>query len=280
MFERERKRYTLYCFLMGMTFLFLLYPLHFLIPVSGKVPDDGSLINLFLFHLFNVAAFEETVKILPFLIISMKKDVINEPFDYIKYASVGAMGFAAVENIDYFQKYSIHIIEGRAFYTAILHMFTSSIIAYMVMVNKNSALRIVPAFLIGFVLAVTTHALFNTLVSKEITYYFGMAMVIAILLVWGRMMNNALNNSPFFHDNNTRRLVFKAGVWLFLGWLGVFAFAAVAISINEDVGEGIKFITEGFLFLLISGAGLFIGLGRPDIRQGKWYPLFRRRRRE
>jgi len=278
-FEKERKRYTLYCFLMGMAFLFLLYPMHFFIPVSHQVPADGSIINLFIFHLFNVAVFEETVKILPFLVILLKKDVINEPFDYIKYASVGAMGFAAVENIDYFNRYSIHIIEGRAFYTAILHMFTSSTIAYMVMARKNLKLSALTAFVIGFVLAVITHALFNTLVSGEATYYFGMALVIGILVVWGRMMNNGLNNSPFFNDSSTRKLVFRAAAGLFIGWLGVFVFAAVAISIHEGLKEGLDFISEGFIFLLLSGAGLFIGLGRPDIRKGEWYPLFRRRRK-
>lgn len=110
------------CFVFGKIFTFLIIPFQYFIPVMSWLPSKGNFLTRREFYAFAVASFEEKIKKNPFLIMLRLPRIMDEFFDYLKYASVGAMGFATIENILYFNK-SLHIIEGRAFYTAVLHMF-------------------------------------------------------------------------------------------------------------------------------------------------------------
>ena len=272
-FEPEHWRYTLICFFLGVMSVGLVYPLYLYLPQIAAIPEDGSFLIRLRFHMQAVASIEELVKILPFLILLNRKKIINESFDYIKYASVGAMGFAALENVLYFNK-SLHIIEQRAFYTAVMHMFTSSVIAYILYVAKNKwRIPAMIAFIPGYLVAVFCHGLFNSLVSTQASYLIGIVQVIMMLLIWGRMMNNTLNHSEFFQAEPVQQKIRMAGFQLLLGWGLVFLYAAISIGMTENWAEAIQFIQEGLLFGVLSGIGLFWLLARPIIRQGKWFPL-------
>ena len=279
LFEQEKRRHTFICFFLGMSFLYLLYPLNWIYSFQNLLPMDGPFPVRLRFHIVAVAGYEELVKILPLLIMLSRKGIVNESVDYLKYASVGALGFATVENIDYFNKFSLHIAEGRAFYTAVLHMFTSSIIGYFLMQSKirwklPAVLSFVPAYLI----AVTVHGLFNALASGNDTYYFAVALIILVLVVWGRMYNNALNQSEFFtEDPRVKGKIFRAGFVLLLGWALIFVFVAFSIFSTEGVSEALLFFKEGLPFGILSGGGLIYTLARPKLRKGVWAPLFKRR---
>ncbi|MFM2285400.1 MAG: hypothetical protein RLZZ543_897, partial [Bacteroidota bacterium] len=194
-FEPEHWRYSVICFFLGVLGVGLVYPVYLYFPQIAAIPENGPLLVRLRYHMQAVASIEELVKILPFILLLSRKHIINESFDYIKYASVGAMGFAALENVLYFNK-SLHIIEQRAFYTAVMHMFTSSVIAYILYLSKRKW-NLLPfiAFLPAYAVAVFCHGLFNALVSSQATYILGITQVILMLLMWGRMMNNALNHS-------------------------------------------------------------------------------------
>lgn len=277
-FEREPLKYSLLCFFLGMIFLYLLWPLHVIFPFVDEIQKGNSFGERFYFHLAAVAWLEEIVKIIPFLIMLRFKNVINESFDYLKYASIGALGFATIENIQYFNNHGIHIIEGRAFYTAILHMFTSSIIGYLFFVNKSKyRLPSILPFLLGYALAVIVHALFNALVSGALTYYLGALMVMFLLVIWGRMFNNTLNHSEFFHHRGSQKEVFKACAFLVIGWASIFFFAAFAISQKESVSNAWSFMREGLVFGVSSLLAIIFTVGNPKINQGTWRSLFTRK---
>lgn len=275
-FEKERPIYTFITFVLGCAFLFLVFVLQAIFPLQQLFSDDGNLLIRLQFHIVAVAIFEETVKILPFLIMFSFRRIVNEPFDFIKYASVGAMGFAAVENVLYFSKYSLEIVESRAFYTSIMHMFTSSVIAYQMMyakykLNKSAWLGFVP----GFFSAVIIHGLYNALIGHNETYFLGIALTVGLLVLWGRIMNNALNASPFF-DETVLRKTFWAGVYLLLGWGAIFLFAAIGLFMQKGMSDAIQFLQEGIVFGLLSGIGLFSALAFPKLKRGEWKSLFRR----
>ncbi|MEX1188248.1 MAG: PrsW family glutamic-type intramembrane protease, partial [Bacteroidia bacterium] len=176
-FEKEKKRFSIMCFILGALFTFLLIPLQMKFPIMEWLPSSGDFLTRFKFHFFAVAFFEEFVKILPFIIMLRLPKVMDESFDYIKYASVGALGFATVENVLYFSR-SLHIIEGRAFYTAVLHMFTSSVIAYSIYYARvKKGKSIITSFALSYVLAVALHALYNALISESETHILGVAFV-------------------------------------------------------------------------------------------------------
>jgi len=274
-FEKERSIYTLITFLMGCAFLFLVFVFQSIWPLQQMFESEGNFLVRLEFHLIAVALFEEIVKILPFLIMLSFRKVVNEPFDYIKYASVGAMGFATIENVIYFNRYSLEIVESRAFYTCVMHMFTASVIAYQMMyakykLHKSSWLGFLP----GFVLAVAVHGFYNALIGHNDTYMYGITFTVALLVLWGRIMNNALNHSPFF-DESVLHKTFRAGIYLLLGWGVIFIYAATGLAVMDGLYAAIKFVQEGIVFGLLSGIGLFVALAFPRIKKGEWKSLFR-----
>jgi RsiW-degrading membrane proteinase PrsW (M82 family) len=275
-FEKEKKRFTLICFLLGVFATFILIPIQIFFPVMNWFPSEGSFLTRLTFHVLAVASFEEWIKIFPFLIMLRFTQVVDESFDYIKYASVGAMGFATVENILYFSK-SLHIIEGRAFYTAILHMFTSSVIAYALFSSgRKSKVNFLKVLFTSYLLAVLIHGSYNALISSASTYIIGVVLVGTMLIIWGRMMNNLLNNSAFFHEIDIQNKVVLAGTKLLIGWAFVFFFAFFSIVVTESLQMGIVFLKEGLLFGVVSGIGLYYALAKPRLKKGLWFPLLKR----
>jgi len=93
----------------------------------GLQTDSPSFIDM----LIGVATIEEIVKIIPVLIIIKITKLINEPIDYLIYASVSALGFAFLENINYIYEYKdahVNIVGVRSFMPTIMHVCTTSII--------------------------------------------------------------------------------------------------------------------------------------------------------
>jgi len=275
-FEKETWKNTFLCFFIGVATVPIVFLVYLIFPDIINLPADGDFSVRLRYHVQGVASIEELAKIIPFLIFYNRKHVLNESYDYIKYASVGAMGFAAFENVLYFSN-NISIIEDRAFYTAVLHMFTSSVIAYAIFYFKKTTRLPFPLIFIGaYCIAVLTHGLFNALVSSGNSYYFGIFQVILMLILWGKMMNNTLNHSEFFHEESIQREISKAGIQLLIGWGIIFAYALFAVFIQEGVESASQFIREGLLFGIVSGLGLYFFLARPRIKKGIWIPLFKK----
>lgn len=274
-FEKETWKNTFLCFFIGVFTVPLVLLAYLIYPNLNALPEFGNFSTRFRYHVQCVASIEEIAKILPFFIFYFRKQVINESYDYLKYASVGAMGFAAFENVLYFSN-NISIIEDRAFYTAVLHMFTSSIIGYAIFYFKRTTRLPLPLIFIGaYCIAVLTHGLFNALVSAETTYYYGVFQVVLMLILWGKMMNNTLNHSEFFHEDSIQRQISQAGIQLLIGWGIIFIYALFAVFMQEGLDSAIQFIREGLLFGIISGVGLYFFLARPRIKKGIWIPLFK-----
>jgi RsiW-degrading membrane proteinase PrsW (M82 family) len=274
-FENETWKNTLLCFFIGVFTVPLIFLVYILYPDLNSLPEFGNFSIRFRYHVQCVASIEEIAKILPFFVFYFRKQVLNESYDYLKYASVGAMGFAAFENVLYFSG-NISIIEDRAFYTAVLHMFTSSIIGYAIFYFKKTTRLPLLIILTGaYCIAVLTHGLFNALVSAESTYYFGVIQVVLMLILWGKMMNNTLNHSEFFHEDSIQRQISKAGIQLLIGWGIIFTYALFAVFMKEGVDSALLFFKEGLLFGIISGVGLYFFLARPRIKKGIWIPFFK-----
>jgi RsiW-degrading membrane proteinase PrsW (M82 family) len=275
-FEMENRKYTFIVFLLGVITTFLLIPLQIFLPLQRALPDEGGILTRFIYHFLAVGLYEELVKILPFLILLWFPKVMNESYDYVKYASVGALGFATVENVLYFNS-SLYIIESRAFYTAILHMFTSSFIAYRFYFAKAlGGKKLFWVVLISYLFVSAIHGLYNALMTGPMTGILGIFLVAVLLVVWGRMQNNLLNLSEFFSEDKIQNQVVMAGIRLLIGWALVFLYACGAIAFTENYDRAILFFSEGILFGVGSGLGLFLALARPRIVQGKWFPLLSR----
>lgn len=273
LFEKERRIFSVFTFLLGCAGVLLLFVLQANFPLQRLFNEGNTIWERFRFHAIGVAVFEETVKLLPLLLLLPFRKPVDEPFDYIKYASLGALGFATVENVLYFNRYSLEIVEARAFYTAIMHMFTTSWIGYSMMQRKRAGKTWVFIVIPSWILAVCVHGIFNALVSSNSTYSWGVVFCMVLLVMWGRMMNNALNVSPFFNEETARKGAGKATFRLLMGWLVLFGFVALGTTVQLGMEAGIRFVGEGASFGFMSGLGLYWALGRPKLERGMWRSL-------
>jgi RsiW-degrading membrane proteinase PrsW (M82 family) len=71
---------------------------------------DTNILGLFVYAMLAIGPIEEIAKLLPFLLIVVRFRAFDEPIDGIIYASFIALGYAAVENWQYLDYLSVHIL--------------------------------------------------------------------------------------------------------------------------------------------------------------------------
>jgi len=234
-FETERWRYIAFTAILGMLFSFATDFFSDFNHIIFHFNLSGSVINDFLYCVFGIGFIEEFVKIIPLLLLLKFTKIINEPYDYILYASVSALGFAFVENLLYFDESSLHIIHGRALTAVVSHMFDSSIIAYGLILNhykrkNNKYLN----FLLFFFIAALTHGFYDFWLINETVNAFSFITTILFILslvVWIRFINNALNYSSFFDEQKTIDAS-KLQDYLIYSLSSVLMFEYIALAFN------------------------------------------------
>ena len=237
---------------------------------------NGNLINDFFYCVFGIGAIEEFVKIIPLLIILRFSKIINEPFDYILYASLSALGFAFIENIIYFSEHNLQIIHGRALTAVVSHMFDSSIIAYGLILNKykrhrNQYLN----FIVFFLLASLAHGFYDFwLINKYASTFSSITFIflLASMFMWNSFKNNALNQSAFY-DKDISINGEKIQDYLLYSLAGVllFEYVALAFKFSPSVAN------DGLFSSISSGTYLLIflvgNLSKFTLNKGEWAPI-------
>lgn len=203
-FERERWNHILPMFLLGcLSIPFTLYATEYLVFPWMHL-YTGSALSELLYFILGVGLVEELAKTIPFLLFAFfYRKHISEPLDYIIYMSVGALAFAAIENVKYFTEVGSHIIDGRSILSTVTHVYCSSIVAYgmIIFMKKPSMWRIWIPF-VYLIIASVNHGLYNTIASTPahpaITWLaIGLYFLINIS-VFSDIMNNAMNMSKHF----------------------------------------------------------------------------------
>jgi len=143
------------------------------------------------------------------IIYIFSRSVFKQPIDYIAFAAISALGFAAAENTIYFINHHGEVISSRAILTSVGHMFYSALIGYGIVLVKYRNIKIsfkiwiIPGFAL---LAVFSHAFYDFWL---ITGHGASSMLISILFFlftvswYSTILNNALNNSSTFSYKRT-----------------------------------------------------------------------------
>ena len=234
---------------------------------------NGNIINDFLYCVFGIGVIEELVKIIPFLILLRFTKVINEPIDYIMYASLSALGFAFIENFRYFDDGSINIIHSRALTASVVHMVFSSVIAYGLILAKFKYKKNRTLFFVGFFfIAAFMHGFYDFwLLNETVSDYFIFTFfcLLTAILIYSSFINNALNHSLTSSDNiklNTSLLSADLAASL----IAVFLFEYICLSLiyGPTIGNR-EFISStlsgGYLILFLS-----VRLSNIDIIPDEW----------
>jgi len=273
-FELEKWSHVIIVVLMGMLFSFLTNPLYDFDNAFFGFNLNGGLVNDFFYSIIGIGAIEEFVKIIPLLLMMRFTKVVDEPFDYIKYASLSALGFSFIENIMYFNESSLHVIHGRALTSVVLHMFLSSIIAYGIILNKyknhrNPYLN----FIVFFVLASVLHGFYDFWLINKLASNLSILSTFTLLVglyVWSSFINNALNHSTFYDKDKSidKEKIQSYLVYSLIGVL-LFEYVVVAFKFGPSLANGMLFMsfaTGGVLLLAVISASL----STFSIVEGQW----------
>ena len=226
--------------------------------------------NLLFYSIFGIGAVEELVKILPLLVILLVSRKKLQPFEYLLFASISALGFAFVENLLYFNGEQFgHIIHGRALTAAVGHMIDSSIFAYGLMLAAyRKKHHILYYFTLYWFYSVLAHGLYDYFIFAQLLFFF-FAFFFLIARVWNTLINNSLNNS----ENSKYTKNFKTkNIQFFLAFsltaILMFEYVIVGTLENADMAN-LRLISAAF-----SGSFLIMFLGSKlttiDLIKGHW----------
>jgi RsiW-degrading membrane proteinase PrsW (M82 family) len=277
LFEKEHAAATLATFIMASMTVFLVWPI------------TGFIQNIFDFHLndepwndwwycvFVIGLVEEVVKIIPFLIMLKFTKQINEPFDYILYASICALGFAFVENILYLQSTNLTAIHARALYASLAHMFDTSLIAYGMAMARYKWPRFRKwALPVMLIVAAFAHGFYDFwLINPVLRFPLITSLFFIISMhLWVVMKNNLVNLSPFFDPENKidgRQIRYR----IVNGLLAIFYLAYVVQFLMTNTPSANEYLLEAWLWNVYILLFIAVNFGSHEIIKGYVAPVFR-----
>jgi len=272
-YEKERLWIVILTLVLGMLFSIAVFWLSDINKRHFGFGLNGGFFNDLIYSIVGIGAIEELVKIVPLLLILTFTKGINEPYDYILYASTSALGFAFIENLIYFDGTQINIIHARALTAVVGHMFDSSVIAYGLILAryKYKNLSSVAAFFIFFGLASIVHGLYDFWIFHS-TFIIFVLFFLMCVRIWITFIKNALNNSSFFsydvkmRNDNLRYI-------LVISLTGILVFEYLLTSIDY----GAYIANKSLYHASITGSFLIIFLGtklsRIQLAKSYWNPI-------
>ncbi len=142
---------------------------------------ESNLPGLFAYVVLAIGIIEELAKLVPFLLVVVRFGEFNEPIDGIIYASFIALGFAAVENVQYVQAVSAVEAYARGFAGPVVHIVFASIWGYYVGKAWLCGRKVVPVILAALAVTALLHGIYDFIVIALPTP----ALLIAALMIAG-----------------------------------------------------------------------------------------------
>lgn len=235
-YEPEKWSHTIITLLLSMCTIYFIFPIHDIIwDIFHYFPGSNATED-FIYDFLTIGMVEEFVKIIPVLLILRFTKAINEPFDYIYYCSISALGFAFIENIGYIQESSLYNINARALMASVGHMVFSSTIGYGLMLAKYKQYKyaIFP-FLIFFGIASLMHGFYDLWLLHDWALEYHWITTIFLILsihVWHIYANNTLNITTFY-NSQTKVRNDKLKYHLIISLIGIMMFSYVSYAFTQ-----------------------------------------------
>ncbi len=256
-FEKEKTGPLIIIFVLSCASLFLVFPMGGFLRSFG-FSLDGSFIGDFIYCVVVIGVPEEIVKILPFLLMLRFTRFINEPYDYILYGGVCALGFAFIENIQYLNNTNLSALAGRALYSTVSHIFDTSIICYFLAIAHYKKKGLFLPFIKGFALAALAHGFYDFWVITEsvsyplLTVFFFLASIHVLVM----MINNLINISPYYKpEHRLRTAKYKFYLTTYLVGVLVLGFVFMLFSRGQEwayaFAKGAAFFDSYVLMYLV-----------------------------
>jgi RsiW-degrading membrane proteinase PrsW (M82 family) len=199
--EREKVGWEIAVFVVASACTFLVFPLADLVVPALDLRLDGSFWNDWWYCVIGIGLVEESVKLIPLLLMVYFSKQVNEPFDILLYASISALGFAFVENTMYLSDSDLYAVGGRVLYASVAHMFFCSIIAYCIARAQHAGRHRLLGAALGLVLASFAHGFYDFwLMSPDRPTLITLVFFLGNIHLWVAMKNNLINLSPNYQD--------------------------------------------------------------------------------
>lgn len=271
-FERERTLHIAITFVLGAVIPNLIHVLHASVYKPLGIQESDDVILNFFFFTLGVGLLEEVVKFLTVvLIMRLFRHAINEPLDYVRYICVSALGFAFGENIEYAMAYGERVLMDRAILSVPAHMFFSTFFIYGYIKHKYAGAPSIDIYRYAAI-SFMGHGIYDFLLDIE-NQLLGLLLAVLLFLLlvnaFATMLNNCLNNSPFYSPKKSIKSWYLSGRLLtFYIIILTLVFAQLVIMKREDY-------QAGYLTILVVLRTFVLGvvilrLGRLSIIPGVW----------
>lgn len=274
-FEKEKLKNIFFVFLIGTIFPFIIYPIHDFVFKPLQIYQGEGYLNSFLYNFLAVGLLEESIKLVPTLFaLYILKNSISEPFDFIKYSGISALGFAFGENIEYAINYGTQVLVSRSILSVPAHMFFACLSCYgfvLVKYRQKAFYHIILFLLIGAL----AHGLFDFILE---TNWMVLSMLLCVLLfcccleAFVEMTNNALNVSPHY---NPKIVIDQVEVRkkLLLFYFPIIITTIIVATLYDDADSALG----AYIYLMVWQSSLivlmFYRMSRFSIIENYWKPL-------
>ena len=279
-YGREDLKYILLTFFLGAGSTQIVLALHNY-NLLDWIPLElnGAMWNDFLYCIFKIGLIEEIAKMIPFLLMFLVfRRVFKEPIDYVAFAAISALGFAAAENILYFIGHDGEVISARAILTSVAHMFYSALIGYGIVlakyryVNSRFKLLVIPGFAL---LAIFSHAFYDFWLITAQGTERGLISILFFLLTvswYSTILNNALNNDSTF---SYKRSINPTKVMnrILLYYVVVFAIQFGVNTYIKNITAAEDYLVNTFTSSIYVILVVSARLSRFTLIQGRWQPI-------
>jgi RsiW-degrading membrane proteinase PrsW (M82 family) len=261
----------------GTSFVYDIYRFLFGFELGGSILRELS------YCVLGIGLIEETVKIVPALLLYRFNKQVNEPLDLLIYGSLTALGFALMENIQYFHQAGLTRITGRAVTASLLHMSLTAIALYgLVLIRffRKSNNWLVP---VGtFALACLIHGLYDLFLVSQ-SWLSGIKVVSIVILLftamaYGHILNTCINRSPFFNQSLIPKLK-NLSRYLAFGMCGVILLQYLVVALNYGPPRANRDIINVVISLYFIIWIVSMQLGNFRVKQGMDIPIFENQRK-
>jgi len=274
-FEPEKLMFLLMALAGGMLSIFLALFIYDIYEYLYNFKLNGNWLNDLFYCILGIGFAEELAKILPLLFIMKFTKQVNESIDFIIYASASALGFSFVENLIYFDEYSLYIINERGMICSIGHMFYTSLIAYgIILARYRKQGNIIVNVVVLFFLASAIHGIYDYwIIAESMPKVLSILMVIIEVLIYNRIINNALNQSEYFEFSKVK-YINSLREYLGAALMAIVLFEYVCLAWKNGPQLAFANFRPLLFFNWYVIWFLSFNLGNYTLKPGKWNPLW------
>ncbi len=178
---------------------------------------------------------EETVKLLPLLVLLPLRRLIDEPVDWAVYGCLSALGFSALENYQYLLQYGVHAGVVRVFYSTPFHMSLTGGVVLRMVFSKGPGLVKAMDGAWALAVAAVLHGAYDFLLTHQVLLAGFMSTMLVIVLLRMLALNMERAELLGLAAGSAYRAPHSQARWVIVAFV---VLAAIAYFINiREVGH-------------------------------------------